>query len=122
MTLGDRIRTLRKSLGMTQVTLAKRAGINQSSISELERGDTKKGFGQTIVALAAALQTSPEWLTSGKGSPLPQISSTVDESEALAIYRTLPPEMRAAWMATGRALLAQQPPSKASPYRLAKAK
>lgn len=118
MSLGDRIRTLRKAMGLTQIKLAEMAGIHQSSLSELERGDTKKGFGQTIVALAKALQTNPEWLTTGKGNPSPSFHGSIDESEAVTIYRMLPPDMRNAWMATGRALLDQQPPSTANPYKL----
>jgi transcriptional regulator with XRE-family HTH domain len=116
MSLGSRIRTLRKANGMTQQKLADAAGIHQSSLSELERGDTKKGFGQTIVALAKALNTNPEWLTTGKGNPAAHFSSTIDGSEALAIYQGLPDDLRAAWMAAGRAMLAGQSRSASNPF------
>ncbi len=122
MTLGQRIKTLRKALGLSQEQLAERIGIHQGSLSELERGRTKKGFGETIVKLATALHTNPEWLVTGKGSPTPSVQNDVDESEVLAIYRALPSPLRDAWMASGRAMLAQQPTSQANPYKLSKAK
>ena len=121
MTLGTRIKTLRKAQGLTQVALAKRAGIVQSSLSEIERGETKKGFGETIVRLARALNTSPEWLTTGVGSPAPSIHGTIEQSECIAIFNALPPALRAAWIASGRALLNSDPvPSTANPFPKAK--
>lgn len=56
----------RKAAKMTQVELAKRSGLNQSTISDLEVG---KSQGTTYIAtLAAALGVSALWLESGKGA------------------------------------------------------
>ena len=122
MSLGSRIKSLRNSKGLTQVKLASLAQITQSSLSELERGDTKKGFGETIVRLAIALGTSPEWLATGKGNPTERIEANVDESEAIAIYRALPLSLRSAWIASGRAMLATLPATKTSPYQTTRSK
>lgn len=117
MTLGTRVKTLRKARGWTQQQLAKKARIVQSSLSEIERGETKKGFGETIVRLAAALNTSPEWLATGLGTPAASIPGGIEESECIAIFNALPPPMRAAWIATGRALLsADAQPSAVNPF------
>ena len=38
---GYRLREIRKSLGVTQVEMAKRLGVTQNRISRIERGDTE---------------------------------------------------------------------------------
>lgn len=62
--VGERIRKARERLRprLTQAALAKLAGVEQSSISELETGETKEISGPTLIALAVALRVHPEWL------------------------------------------------------------
>lgn len=56
----------RKAAKMTQVELAKRSGLNQSTISDLEVG---KSQGTTYIAtLASALGVNALWLETGKGA------------------------------------------------------
>lgn len=64
-TVGDRVRQVRQERGWTVAELAKRVGIAQSSLSELELGDSKGTA--YIVDLALTLEVSPFWLNSGKG-------------------------------------------------------
>lgn len=65
----------RKAAKMTQVDLAKRSGLNQSTISDLEVG---KSQGTTALAsLAAALGVNALWLETGKGA---MQASHVDEA------------------------------------------
>lgn len=64
-TVGERVRQVRQERGWTQAELAKRAKIAQSSVSELERGDSRGSA--YIVDIAVALGVSPFWLNSGKG-------------------------------------------------------
>lgn len=67
----------RKAAKMTQVELAKRSGLNQSTISDLEVG---KSQGTTYIAtLAAALGVSAIWLEAGKGA---MTSGGADKSPA----------------------------------------
>lgn len=65
-TIGSRVRRLRKEQGVTQTELAKRAGLSQGTINDLESGRSKGS--QHIVALAAALGVTPSYLTVGKTS------------------------------------------------------
>jgi transcriptional regulator with XRE-family HTH domain len=62
---------------MTQQELAKASGVKQSTISDLETGESKSPVGTNLVALAQSLQVNPDWLATGKGemqqsdAPLP---------------------------------------------------
>ena len=116
MTFGGRVRDLRKAAGLTQHQLAKRAGIAQSTLGDIESGATKHSYGPTAVRLAQALNVSPDWLSSGKGAIVRASGADPDEAEALHIYRALPKGLRDAWMASGRALLTQLGPTIANPY------
>jgi phage repressor protein C with HTH and peptisase S24 domain len=65
MSIGNRVRQARKDAKMTQGELASKAGIKQSTISDLELG---KSQGSTSVAsIATALGVSPLWLETGRG-------------------------------------------------------
>ncbi|MDM1736682.1 helix-turn-helix transcriptional regulator [Acinetobacter towneri] len=65
MTLGNRIRQLRMSQGLKQPALAKKAGVAQSTISDLEN-DKKSASADIIQALAQALNTTQDYLMTGK--------------------------------------------------------
>lgn len=67
MSIGKRVREARKSAGLTQKELATKAGMTQSSLSELETGESA---GTTNVAtLARHLGVNAYWLETGKGEP-----------------------------------------------------
>lgn len=66
MSIGQRVREERVAKGWTQPDLAKRAGITQPSLSEIETGETKQPEGKTLIALAMALEVRPEYLQTGK--------------------------------------------------------
>lgn len=61
--LGERLRVLRQKKGVTQVTLAERAGLPQSHISEIERGVMLPNL-VTLLRIAAALPCKVSELTS----------------------------------------------------------
>lgn len=62
---GTRLKAARKAAKMTQAALAKKVGIGQSTIAELE----KTGSGSSHVpAIAAVLKCSALWLATGEGS------------------------------------------------------
>jgi transcriptional regulator with XRE-family HTH domain len=62
-TIGGRIRTTRKALGLNQTELAKLVGLDQSTISDIENGAL---FGaDVLMALAAALLKSPQFIMTG---------------------------------------------------------
>lgn len=59
----NRMRTRRKELGLTQIQLAERMNIDQSYISDLERGATRPRF-DSLAPLAEALEIDPGYLIS----------------------------------------------------------
>ena len=59
--LGRRIRTQRKLQGMTQKTLAEKAGISLPFYGHIERG-TRKASLETIIGIANALRVSTDML------------------------------------------------------------
>lgn len=60
---GDRLlRALRRWRKMTQGELAKRAGLAQGYVSDLESG-RREGTSETLASLARALEVSEGWLT-----------------------------------------------------------
>jgi len=67
MTISERIFERIKQLSMTQKEFAKKAGIQQSTISEWKKNRTNPSSDK-ILAICKALDVSPEWLLSG-GDP-----------------------------------------------------
>ena len=59
--IGTRVRRLRKSLGLTQQTLAEMSGQEPSNISHIERGATKLSL-PTLVNIANALEVTVDEL------------------------------------------------------------
>ena len=64
MTFNDRVKQRRIELGLSQAALGKMAGVPQSTIGQIENGRNKSTA--KILELAAALQTSVEYLLNGK--------------------------------------------------------
>jgi len=65
MTLGARVRQCRLALNWSQAELAKRIGVKQQSIDQLESGKVRRP--RYIVELSEALNVPLEWLRLGKG-------------------------------------------------------
>lgn len=63
-TLGQRIKARRKALGLSQDKLGELAGLDQTVISKLERGDVQETA--RIAELANVLQCDALWLSTGK--------------------------------------------------------
>jgi len=63
LTIGERVRLRRKELGLSQVELAKMAGVSQATLSELEKG-LHKGI-RNLATLAEELGVSALWLEKG---------------------------------------------------------
>lgn len=67
MNLGARIKRRREELGLQQIDLARRVGISQPSLSNIESGKTKSLRAATLVGLARALKTTTRWIMTGRG-------------------------------------------------------
>ncbi len=61
MTVGEKIKHIRESMGLSQGKLAKASGLAQSSISYIESGGKKPNI-ETITILAKALDTPVSFL------------------------------------------------------------
>jgi len=73
MSIGTRIREARKESKLTQIELAKKVGMKQSTLSELETGESA---GTTNLAqIAAALRVNALWLETGKGDRQPSLAA-----------------------------------------------
>jgi transcriptional regulator with XRE-family HTH domain len=66
MTTAERLRSARKSRGLSQETLARQIAMSVKTIVRIERGDYTTSIG-TLRTLADALGVSPAWLLTGEG-------------------------------------------------------
>ena len=66
VTLAERLDYARRLRRMTQKQLAARCGLSQSTIGNLEAGTRKSA--RDILAIAQALEVSPQWLETGRGT------------------------------------------------------
>ncbi|HEX3025918.1 MAG TPA: helix-turn-helix transcriptional regulator [Clostridia bacterium] len=62
MSIGNRIRERRESLGLTLEEIGTRLGVNRSTVKRYESGETKRIPISTIKKLASILNTTPEYL------------------------------------------------------------
>lgn len=89
-TIGDRIKLLRKNLGLSQREVADAVKvITQEGLSQLERFPDRMPTLETIQALSKFFQVDQEWLLTGKGPQSPIHSLTPDESELILLFRAL---------------------------------
>lgn len=66
MTLGDRIKELRKSHSLSQIEFGKRIGVSGATISTSESGKTTPDE-QTIRAICSEFSVNRDWLVDGVG-------------------------------------------------------
>lgn len=87
--IGHRIRHYRRELGLNQTALARKAGVNQGFLSEIERG-RRKPSPSSLQALAVALDVPPAVLI-GEGSdhdtPQPLVTRELPLRETLPAGR-----------------------------------
>lgn len=67
MTLGERLKTARKSKGFTQDGLAEKIGTSRGVITNIEHDKNEMPQPLIINALCNALEISQEWLINGTG-------------------------------------------------------
>ncbi|MDR0307862.1 MAG: helix-turn-helix domain-containing protein [Chitinispirillales bacterium] len=66
MSLHERVKELRKRLGLTQVEFGKRVGIVQGHLTGIESGK-KSITAKTFKVISSTYGVSEEWLRTGKG-------------------------------------------------------
>lgn len=65
--IGGRIRSIRKTLNLSQEALAAQLGVSQQHISHIENG-TKRASELLVKLLCLLFNTTETWLTTGKGN------------------------------------------------------
>ena len=94
MTVGQRVREIRKERGFTQDGLAKLVGVKQETVSQLENGKSKET--RLIASFAKALKVNSYWLETGKGDKyldVSNIESLPDEPSRVPVI---------SWVAAGQ--------------------
>ena len=64
--MGERLKLIRKALGLTQEQLAQRLGVGKTALSMIETGRSRLSTRNKNI-LVQELNANPEWLESGKG-------------------------------------------------------
>lgn len=104
MTPGTRIKIRRQELGISQVKLARLAGMAQSSLSELERGDSHMPSAENLIGLSKALRISKSWILTGKDGEIEILDQ--EEERLMNDLRLLGVEERRAVYAIVRSMAA----------------
>ena len=89
MTIGERIKKVRRSVDLTQQKFGERLGIKPNSVSLIESGD-RNPSDQVILAICREFNIREEWLRNGGGNPFTQV--TRDERIAAWVGKTLSTE------------------------------
>ncbi len=98
--VGDRIRKLRRSLGLTQEEFAENIGVKGGVVSAWEKGNAPVPYGRVLM-LGEAYNVNERWITSGIG----EMFATTDkqpgktprehaEDYLLSLIDKLPPAAR----------------------------
>lgn len=103
MTLGLRLRKLRKDMELSQAKLAALAGVAQPTISDYERDATTKHRADELMRIAAVLGTTQEYLKTGKGAER-LADATSDKDTLLEAFDNMDANSRAALIAAAKAM------------------
>lgn len=104
--MNERLKELRKNLGLRQIEFAQKIGVTQAYLSMLEAGKSPLSE-QQIKLVCLCFGASETWLRTGLG-PMLASSRTPDDEEFLAAYMSLLPETKDFLRATARSLLDTQ--------------
>lgn len=103
-TLGERVKRLRLARGFTQQELGAKAGVAQSTISGVEKGE-RQIQPSSLIELAHALHTEAYYLKYGLGKE--SINATADQTQQLLLdaFPLLDEGVREIWLSSARAAL-----------------
>lgn len=84
-TIAERLTQSREAKGLTQEALARAAGVSQGTIGNIESGLRENP--RELLAIAAAVGVSPQWLKSGQGPKNPPGEISIDDNPDLPSIR-----------------------------------
>lgn len=84
MTMGERIKMLRKEHNLTQEELGAKIGVQKAAIQKYEKGTVKNIKRDSLIELAKCLGTTPEYLLGWDDEPS-NLVEVVDESDFVYI-------------------------------------
>ncbi len=76
MTSGERVKTIRKTLGLTLVEFGDKIGLKNNSVSQIENGKNSLTE-QTIKLICNEFNVSIAWLKDGKGDMFTNLPETL---------------------------------------------
>ncbi len=108
--VGDRIREVREHLGLKPSEFARRIGISQPSLWDLEHGETKHPAAETLHRMHERLRVNPDYIMRGRGNKfIEHIEEQLEEQTLLSMFRELEADKRDAVMTMIKALRRAQP-------------
>ena len=105
VTIGSRIRTLRRARGLTQDTLAVSTGVSRSAVAQWETGRAGQMSGK-LRRIAEALGVSVSMLKEGWEGLATDSVLSAEEMSLLRLFRRCPPEDRPVLMHVAQKLAA----------------
>ena len=88
-TPGQRIRSAREDAGFNQGEFAKLIDCSQSTLSEIETGESKLPSAKVLQRMTEILKKSARWIVYGDDGEVQ--TPTHEEQEMLSAFRRLPP-------------------------------
>ena len=90
MTVNERIKEVRRILGMTQKQFAERIAVSVSYLSDMERGDTNVND-RVVRLVSMEFGVSEHWIRTGEGS-MYNNEQNVNAAKLLSVFNSLAPE------------------------------
>lgn len=119
MTQGERLKEIRKTLGLTLEKFGEKLGVKKNSLSQIENGHNAL-TDQMALAICREYNVNYDYLMAGEGEMFDNLPETVLDELCLQydlddydrflveLYISLPPELRAAAKNKARELLAKR--------------
>ena len=89
MTVGEKIKNLRKSLGLTQTELGQRVGVQKNAVSKWECGRVEDIPTSTIKQLASLFSVPASYLIDDDSAPLPSNILPMPEMRKIPLLGTI---------------------------------
>ena len=101
-TMGQRIRALRKAAHLSQVSLAKTLGLDQSTVSDIENDKNDAFTGKVLLKMSETFSRSPFYIVYGVEGDGRHLSA--EEAELLLAFRNAHRDQKQALLTLARAL------------------